>query len=405
MSRIQKILMMGLLLLSGLFLLCSCMTEEDKQLAAENVRIGTPMVSSYVETNYGEEAEITEIECLNLKKESGPVPDFYDHPSNYVEATVHVGNEEFKVLVNVETKQGYDNRYMRQIKESVLPFISSRISMPSPRSLELHYRLDELSVLSDSNRDGYAYPNTTSLSEMLSDGKYETDLLFRYVSTDLSSLKGQEEQLFSKEENTGAVTVGFVSFREESDYISLQETPLADQNIDASVCSYNDLIEQAYIAERYVVYNLETDQSDYNEVPIVTYHRFDCVSLNQQMKLVYDEECYEIDVKRVDAESPVRVRNKQFETADGDVFELDIVRKVDSDEGECGVSSEIDLYFDQSCEGQYLVSSQDGEDDWNRIGWDRRDGFYYFFYTHDPQSSLRFGLYHEIDEDSSSNER
>ena len=113
MKKFLKLCGTGLLVIGMFAVLCGCMTEEDKALAKENVRTGRGLVKAYVAENYGEYAKIQEIECINQAKDGGPIPDFYDHPSNYVRASVEVKQERFQVLVNVETGAGYDNRYER----------------------------------------------------------------------------------------------------------------------------------------------------------------------------------------------------------------------------------------------------------------------------------------------------
>ena len=161
------------------------------------------MVRTYVREHYGEQAQIIELTCLDQLKDSGPIPDFFDHPSDYVKATVRSRNGEFQVLMNVRTQEGYDNRYQEQIKRSAHSFFASRIDLPEPRRTDVYYYSKEIGELPLQSIEGFAEPGLRQFDQLLYQDNYQANVVYQYVDTDLDFLRGAGQKLLLTERDIG----------------------------------------------------------------------------------------------------------------------------------------------------------------------------------------------------------
>ncbi|MBS1473684.1 MAG: hypothetical protein HP058_01920 [Massilimaliae sp.] len=390
MKKFLKLCGTGLLVIGMFAVLCGCMTEEDKALAKENVRTGRGLVKAYVAENYGEYAKIQEIECINQAKDGGPIPDFYDHPSNYVRASVEVKQERFQVLVNVETGAEYDNRYEDSVNESMQRYAVSRGGIPKPEAVLLKYFPIEITEIPDSACFGFAQPNTKLFEQLLYQGKSNIRVLFQYVDEYLRPLEAEGEKLIPMDREIGRLQIGFVSFR------TSLPGDLSWRQMDELMNEVNESVSETCIIDRWKSYDSETDTYVYPEELDVTYHHYDLLALDGGISLVYDTETLDVDVKEEKAPETTVALDKRFVTWDGKQYQITGRQKQEQTEFDIENQS-IHLFFPDKYEDLFLVSEQDGDEDWNQLysGWDGT--MTEWFAVHGGQSEITFGLYTEMD--------
>lgn len=390
MKKFLKLCGTGLLVIGMFVVLCGCMTEEDKAIAKENVRTGRGLVKAYVAENYGEYAKIQEIECINQAKDGGPIPDFYDHPSNYVRASVEVKQERFRVLVNVETGAGYDNRYEDSVNESMQRYFASRANLPVSGRVQAEYYPSEMTEIPDSACLGFARPNTKLFEQLLYQGESEILAVFQYVDEDLGALKAEGEKLLPLDWDIGNVRIGFLNFRHSAaGTLTLWET-------ESLLNEVNEAVSEVYIIDRRKQYDSETDTYVYPEELDITYHHYDLLALDGGISLVYDTETLEVDVQEEEAPETIVALDKRFVTWDGKQYRITARQKQEQTEFDIENQS-IHLFFTGKYEDLFLVSEQDGDEDWNQLysGWDKT--MTEWFAIHGGQSEITFGLYTEMD--------
>lgn len=397
MKRWWKSIILFGCLAAGILLLSGCMTEEDKARAEANVHVGRVLVEQYVEENYDETARILEIECLNRLKDSGPVPDFYDHPSDFVRASVRSGGEEFDVLINVNTDDGYDNRRHRDILESIHPYFSGRMAeLLMPRKIEAHYYPQGMDEIPDSDCDGFSRPGIEDFVSLLGADEYDTFILYEYIGGSLDFLEGAETRLIPMDQAVGNLQLGFASFRDAAGFAALDGTALGGRQMKYGLAVQDALIGETLLMrrERKTEYGSETDT--YPEQVETEHHRYARVELEQGIELVYDEGLYDVTVSEAPADDPAAALSDTFYTPITPEYTLHVTAR-----GELSFEdARITLYFPESLEGKYLISN-DGETDWNALSW--RQGYnrlYYWFVVTSGTEDITVALYEDRAEEA-----
>ncbi len=80
-------------------------------------------------------------------------------------------------------------------------------------------------------------------------------------------------------------------------------------------------------------------------------------------------------------------------------YQLKISRKKAVDQNE-NAYEDIMLYFPAEFAGDYLVSEENGEEDWNKVSWERSGVYYDYFYTYEDHTDMAFSLYGKKEERS-----
>ena len=111
---------------------------------------------------------------------------------------------------------------------------------------------------------------------------------------------------------------------------------------------------------------------------------------------MYDTETLEVDVKEEKAPETTVALDKRFVTWDGKQYRITGRQKQEQTEFDIENQS-IHLFFPDKYEDLFLVSEQDGDEDWNQLysGWDGT--MTEWFAVHGGQSEITFGLYTEMD--------
>lgn len=392
MKRWWKSIVLFGCLAAGILLLSGCMSAEDKARAEANVHVGRVLVKQYVEEICGERARILEIECPDRVKEMGIIPDFSRYPSDFVKARVRAGGEEFDVLVNVETEEGFDNRRHREILESIHPYFSGRMAeLPTPRKIEAHYYPQAAEELSASVCDGFSEPGIEDFASLLEADGYDAFVLYDYVTQPLDFLQGAEERLIPTDRAIGDLQLGFASFRDEDGFSALSETMLSGPEMATQLAEQNALIRETCLLKR------EKDNSTLPGTeaymgPVKTeHHRYARLELEQGIEVVYDEGLYDVTVSEAPADDPAAALSDTFYTPITPEYTLHVTARGELDFED----ARITLYFPESLEGKYLISN-DGETDWNALSW--RQGYnrlYYWFVVTSGTEDITVALYED----------
>ena len=381
-------------LAAGLLLLAGCMSAEDRARAEANVHVGRVLVKQYVEEVCGEPARILEIECPDRVNEPGIIPDFGRYPSDFVRARVRAGGEEFDVLVNVETEEGFDNRRHREILESIHPYFSGRMAeLPTPRKIEAHYYPQPAQELPASVCDGFSEPGIGDFAALLEADGYDAFVLYDYVERPLDFLQGAEERLIPTDRAIGDLQLGFASFRDEDSFSALSETMLGGPEMAVRLAEQNALIRETCLLKR------EKDNSTLPGTeaymgPVKTeHHRYARLELEQGIEVVYDEDLYDVSVSEAAAEDPAFVWGREeFSGAVTPAYTLHITAKRQLEFEE----AQVLLYFPESLKGHYLVTDDGEEEDWNLLSWRRgHRRLYYWFRVTDGWQEATFALYQD----------
>lgn len=399
MKQIWKLAAAGFFLTLFAAAICGCMSKEDRQIAKRNEQLGKGMVRTYVREHYGEQAQIIELTCLDQLKDSGPIPDFFDHPSDYVKATVRGRNGEFQVLMNVRTQEGYDNRYQEQIKRSAHSFFASRIDLPEPRRTDVYYYSKEIGELPRQSIEGFAEPGLRQFDQLLYQDNYQANVVYQYVDTDLDFLRGAGQKLLLTERDIGDVTVGFANFWDEFSMYQSSEDGLGKNQVAEDLTEQNQKIKEVYVVSRKKYYDWDTETERYDDAAEEEYHLFRKLPLQGGIELVYDTECYEITMEQVKAPDTVTSMGQNFYDPLSPQYQLKISRKKAVDQNE-NAYEDIMLYFPAEFAGDYLVSEENGEEDWNKVSWERSGVYYDYFYTYEDHTDMAFSLYGKKEERS-----
>ncbi len=159
--------------------LCGCMSKEEKKEAMEDIKLAKPLIESYLSENYSG-ARITEINYIGKERQTGGMfPDLEIKASGFCIAEIENGDDDFKVIVNTENGECWDNIGTSQLKEAVKNELCSMAGGINPDSYELNIFDNELDdTLSENDIEGF-FKKSADSNAVLKSGGYAVVALFK----------------------------------------------------------------------------------------------------------------------------------------------------------------------------------------------------------------------------------
>jgi hypothetical protein len=324
------------------FSLSGCMSPEEKMKAEEDERLAVPIVEKYLSQNY-DGAEIIETTYLERNKSGAvAVPDFGVYATGYCVSDIDYGSNDFKVIVNTDTGECWDNFSYGKMKQDIKEKIISGISNADVEDVEImlfHKSFPAMLWAKDcmgftkKDDDVFASENYTINVLLKCDGNI--------ARLDYSKLK----ELDCKSE----LSVAAITF---NDRYYKNTTNLDDNSYDLTLDEeYEDLyriLDEKLQIE--LTYDSKKGEYVWEELPYVDY---ECIKIGD-FTFGWDANGIDVDFHQTNADRTYTEKNNTYTSVNGTavIVTYDIATNSDNRDLFC--------WADEKYEGNYLILTSDG---------------------------------------------
>ncbi|MEE1061247.1 MAG: hypothetical protein UH080_05415 [Ruminococcus sp.] len=393
----KKFLSLLLLFSMVLLSLTACMSDEEKQQAKENERLAKPVIERYVEKNYSG-ATVKDVECLTYT--GGSV-----FPATYatdcVRAKVSYKLKTFNVVVNLETKEFYNDYYKQDIEKELKSLIYNGLSVEKPKDLEIKFA-DRTIWSYVSSAWGYLEADIDSAEELLASSDHKVYVVCKYAGSNMD-FDAIPVKKFFKNEYKSDIELYFINYRSADRYMSGDE-------IDAGygpVSFLNNPQEIYCIEEIKSASKLYTDNAfgEIDESVDFQEYEEEYVHNNSEVyngvEFVWDDNAYDIDFSTVKAEPVVTTEHysgEPFYAKRSNAIKLDCTRNI-ADKSEFNKS--VYMFFDNNFREDYLITDDNGDVSVDRLYGTMNNRCLYEYVTlSDFSHEITLGIYRRAEDES-----
>lgn len=391
-TSMQKLIYIFIIMTTCSLLLTACMSREERAKAANNEALAKPIVQGYLKMNYGG-GKVKSLECLNLSRSSGVIPDFRDYASSYVKSSVIVNNQKFSVITNVETGQCYDNYNEQLIMKALKDYAVSSLSIVMPHNIEVHYSLKGLYGIRYNDYAGFAEFGVKTADDLFEKDGYQIYVVCKYIASDMD-FESVDVKNFFPASDVSDVYLAIVNFRSYERYTD--DDMVYFENFYFYGASHYYSLSDVVTAYKEKNFYPESGKYVYDDNIYYDYAHYLSKTING-IEFSWNDLLYTLDFEEIPAEKEVQTEYYSgatfYATNEKDVS-ISCTSRLDDTQKS---SIQIYCYFDKALSGRQVlvVESVDNSKKYNvfTLEWKTNDCLYRYLNVYKPKASFTIGFY------------
>lgn len=391
-TSIQKLIYIFIIMITCLLLLTACMSREERAKAANNEALAKPIVQEYLKVNYGG-GKVKSLECLNLSRSSGIIPDFKNYASPYIKSSVVVNNKKFSVITNIETGQCYDNYNEQLVMKALKDYAVSSLSIVMPHDIEVHYYLKEFYGINYNNYVGFTEFGVKTIDDLFEKDGYRIYVVCKYIASDMDFKSIDVEHFFSIPE-VYDMYLAIVNFRSDDRYTADDMVSFKSFYFEGQKHYYS----LSDVVTAYKEKNSYSDSEDYsyNNNVYYSYAHYLSKTING-IEFAWNDLLYTLDFEEVPAEKEVQTEyysGATFYATNEKAVSIRCTSRLDDTQKS---SIQIYCYFDKALYKSQVLVAENVDDNKKykvfTLEWKTDDRLYQYLNVYKPKASFTLGFY------------
>lgn len=199
----------------SLFLLTSCMSSEQQQIAKENEDASKTLAEEYLKSNYGG-GTVNSLTCITYTGSLGN-----RKASEYVRAAVTAHDKDFYILINTKSEQCLDNYNTDKVKKAIEQRASDLLSGETPTKVTASIFSDSLSdSMKINDCEGYLSADDKTMEDIFASGAYSISVTCSYIDSEADFLSIDASAFIPESSNIKSCELTYKNYRNDALYRS-----------------------------------------------------------------------------------------------------------------------------------------------------------------------------------------
>lgn len=192
---------------------CSCLSNEQQQIAKENESVSKTIAEEYLKSNYNG-GTLNSLSCITYTPKESTLGS--RKASSYVRASATANDKNFYILVNTDSKECLDNYNSEDVKELIKQRAADVLPNSTPADITVEIFADNVpDDINTNDYEGYIDIDDKSAEDILTSGNYSVNATCSYIADTADFTAINTSSFLPENSKFGSVTLTYRNYKSE----------------------------------------------------------------------------------------------------------------------------------------------------------------------------------------------